>query len=313
MVMVYSAAVNSDAKNFKIIVGNMNGMLSHESIDIAERFIKSLGLDLEILNITTSLNPNFDHQFNLTVYARLFLMDMLEENFIWFDADLLLMPGWDEIFIESFDRANENIVVYGVLDSKLTRERLKKNLNQAYLRSEGVYVNAGMLKILTKNWRKLQKDFDWQDMAINMENFGLSLNDQDIINYICAGFIKLMPAGFNYIVGDDISFQEKIRIKHFAGSPKPWQLDKEGKEFLLAVQGAKYFSPQDWVTQSADAFLDYPKYWQIEGELMKYLQDVDDGLGQQVAGLRGTTVKKLDRVALFKHHLIQFISKRFYS
>ena len=311
MVMVYSAALTSDVQNFRIIVGNINGMLSHESIDISERFTKSLGLDLEIVNITTSLKPSFDHQFNLTVYARLFLMDMLDENFVWFDADLLLMPGWDEIFIESVDHFKENIVIYGVLDSELTREKLKKDLNQAYLRTEGNYINAGMMKIFTKNWKKLHKDADWKGVAINLENYGLSLNDQDIINYMCAGHIKMMPQGFNYIVGDQISFQEKILIKHFAGSPKPWQLDKAGKEFLLAVQGAKYFSPQDWITQSSDAFLDFPKYWQIEAELLNYVQNFDDGLGLIVAGLRNRNVKKIDFVSRVKHYLIQLISRRF--
>jgi lipopolysaccharide biosynthesis glycosyltransferase len=122
---------------------------------------------------------------------------------------------------------------------------------------------------------------------------------------------KLMAPGFNYIVGDEISIQEKILIKHFAGSPKPWQLDKAGKEFLLAVQGAKYFSPRDWITQSSDAFLDFPKYWQIEAELLSYVQNFDDGLGQIVAGLRNRNLKKLDFVSRVKHYLIQLISRRF--
>jgi lipopolysaccharide biosynthesis glycosyltransferase len=120
-----------------------------------------------------------------------------------------------------------------------------------------------------------------------------------------------MPAGFNYIVGDKISFQTKILIKHFAGSPKPWQLDKAGKEFLLAVQGAKYFSPRDWITQLSDAFLDFPKYWQIEAELLSYVQNFDNGLGLIVAGLRSRNLKKLDFVSRIKHYLIQLISRRF--
>jgi lipopolysaccharide biosynthesis glycosyltransferase len=98
MVMAYSAAINSNDKNFRIILANMNEMLSEESITIARKFMDSLELSLEIVNIDTSLNPTFEHQFNLTVYSRLFLMDKLDEDFIWFDADLLLMPGWDQIF-----------------------------------------------------------------------------------------------------------------------------------------------------------------------------------------------------------------------
>jgi lipopolysaccharide biosynthesis glycosyltransferase len=311
MVMAYSAAINSNDKNFRIILANMNEMLSEESITIARKFMDSLELSLEIVNIDTSLNPTFEHQFNLTVYSRLFLMDKLDEDFIWFDADLLLMPGWDQIFVESKEENHESTVIYGVADSALSLQTLAKDQNQAYIKTSGRYINSGVLKIKTKKWKTLHKEADWQAMALNLKKYGLSLPDQDILNYLCADHISLISPGFNYIVGDHISFKEKILIKHFAGSPKPWQLDKAGKEFLLAVQGAKYFSPRDWLTQSSDAFLDFPKYWQIEAELLNYVQNFDDGLGLIVAGLRNRNVKKLDFVSRVKHYLIQLISRRF--
>jgi lipopolysaccharide biosynthesis glycosyltransferase len=311
MVMAYSAAINSNDKNFRIILANMNKMLSEKSITIAKKFIDSLGLSLEIVNIDTSLNPTFEHQFNMTVYSRLFLMDKLDEDFIWFDADLLLMPGWDQIFVASNEENYDNAVIYGVADSALTLQALAKGQNQAYMKTSGRYINSGVLKIKTKKWKKLHKEADWQAMALNLKKYGLSLPDQDILNYLCADHIGLISPGFNYIVGDQISFQEKILIKHFAGSPKPWQLDKAGKEFLLAVQGAKYFSPRDWLTQSSDAFLYFPKYWQVEAELLNYVQNFDDGLGQIVAGLRNRNLKKLDFVSRVKHYLIQLISRRF--
>jgi lipopolysaccharide biosynthesis glycosyltransferase len=309
--MVYSAAINSNDKNFRIILANMNEMLSEESITIAKKFIYSLGLSLEIVNIDTSLNPIFENQFNLTVYSRLFLMDKLNEDFIWLDADLLLMPEWDQIFVKSEEQMDDNTVICGVKDSALTLQTLARNQNKAYIKTAGTYINSGVLKIRTMNWKKLHKEADWQAMALNLKKYGLSLPDQDILNYLCADHIGLISPGFNYIVGDQISFQEKILIKHFAGSPKPWQLDKAGKEFLLSVQGAKYFSPQDWITQSSDAFLDFPKYWQVEAELLSYVQNFDEGLGQIIAGLRNRNVKKLDFVSRVKHYLIQLVSRRF--
>jgi len=312
MVMVYSAAINSQDKDFRIILANLNGSLSEESITIVEKFTESVGLSLEIVDIETSLNPTFEHQYNLTVYSRLFLMDKLDEDFIWFDADLLLMPGWDQIFIEFGNKTKNSEVIYGVLDSKLTLERLSKEKNQAYARTAGRYVNAGVIKAHTKKWKKLFKEKDWADIALNLEKYGLSLYDQDILNYLCADHIKLMPSGFNYIVGDEISFQERIYIKHYAGAPKPWKLDKAGKEFLLAVQGAKYFSPKNWITQSQDTFLHYPMYWQVEDQLLSFLQDFEVGLYKSIVVLRKSAIKKLDYFSLLKHYLIQLISRKFF-
>ena len=313
MVMVYSAVINSKNKNFRIIIANINGMLSKELIVIAKEFTKSVGLNLEIVNINTSLNPTFKHQYNLTVYSRLFLMDKLDEDFVWFDADLLLMQGWDQIFVESGNQGKRSYVISGVLDSKPTLEQLSKDKNQAYGVTNGRYINAGVIKIWTRKWKNLQKNADWKEMAENLSSYGLSLDDQDIINYLCADHIKLMPSGFNYIVGDEISFQERIFIKHYAGSPKPWRLDKQGKEFLLSVQGAKYFAPKNWITQSSDAFLHYPMYWQVEDQLLRHLEDVDDHLYLTVLEIRNRNLNKLKGVLRLKHYLIQFASQKFFS
>lgn len=313
MVMTFSAAMNSEGKNFRFIVANMNGMLSQEGIKIAEKFTKYLGLDLEILDIKTSLNPTFSFQGNITTYSRLFLMDSLDEDFFWFDADLILMPGWDQIFLESPAQSNKNEVVCGILDTKLTRQKKAKEINQAYIKNADGYINAGVMKIYVNNWKKLYKKVDWQELALTRKEYGFTSNDNDIINYLCAGQIIYLPAGFNYIVGDEISFKEKILIKHYAGGPKPWKLNKVGKEFLLAVQGAKYFTPRDWITQASDTFLHYPLYWQIEEQLLSYLQDIDVDFYKQVVKYRAKTIKKIDFISRVKHFLIQIILRRFFS
>jgi len=312
MVMVYSAAINSKDKNFRVIIANINEMLSNELIKFAKQFMKSLGLSLEIVNIDTSLNPTFENQFNLTVYSRLFLMDKLDEDFTWFDADLLLMPGWDQIFVNAKAEANRKTIIHGVLDTKVFRERLVKEQNRAYLRTDGRYVNAGVLKIHTKKWKNLHKEADWQLMAVNLENYGMSVNDQDIINYLCADHIKLMPSGFNYIVGDEILFQEHIFIKHYAGGPKPWRMGKSSKEFLMTSRGVQMFSPQDWNAQPSNAFLHYPMYWQVEDQLLSYLQDSLPHLYEPIVNLRNSTLIKLDRISQIKHFLIKRISHRFF-
>ena len=313
MVMVYSAALNSKRKDFRIILANVNGMLSQKNVTIAEKFMESVGISIEIVEINTSLNPTFENQFNLTVYSRLFLIDKLNEDFIWFDADLLLMPGWDKIFTEFGCKSKNNEIIYGVLDSKLTLDLLSKSKNQAYVRRAGQYVNTGVIKVRTKEWKKLFTESDWVHLALNREKYGFTYYDQDIINYLCAEHINLLPAGFNYIVGDQISFEERIFIMHYAGAPKPWKLDKAGKEFLLAAQGAKYFSPKNWITQSSDTVVHYPLYWQVENELLSYLQEVGFGLYQSVVESRNSVIKKLDKFSFLKNFLIQLITRKYFS
>jgi lipopolysaccharide biosynthesis glycosyltransferase len=313
MVMVYSAAINSKKQNFRIILANINGMLSEGSISIAERFMKSLKLDLEVLDIKSSLNLTFAHQKNLTAYSRLFLMDMLEEDFFWLDADLILMPEWDQIFIESCEQSTGDEVIFGVLDAQITRQKKAKELNQAYIRIEGVYINSGVMKICVKNWKKLHKKIDWKEMARTRKDYGFTSNDQDVINFLCAGQIGYLPPGFNYIVGDEISVNEKIFIKHYAGAPKPWKLDKKGREFIMAVQGTQYFTPRNWITQSSDAFLHYPTYWQVEEELLTNLHSFGEDFRQKVLESRAGNLTKLNASSLVKNYFMQFFGQRFFS
>ena len=313
MVMVHSAVQNSESEDFEFIVANVNKSLSQKYLDIVDQFVKSLGFKVSFVDITTSLNPSFNHQFNITVYARLFLMDILEQDFVWFDADLILLPGWDQIFSIDIGDASNNTVLTGVLDSKISRQNFAENNNGAYVKTGGAYVNAGVLKVSVKNWQLLDKSANWKDLALNLHEYGLSHNDQDVINYLCADKISLLPQGFNYIVGDQISIKERIYVKHYAGYPKPWKLDIASKEFLLAVQGVNYFKPKYGLTQSSDAFLHYPMYWQFEEELTRYLQGLDWDLHLEVEQSRQATIKRLDWISRVKHFLLQFISRRFFN
>ena len=312
MIMVYSAAKSSQTKDFEFIVANINETLSKKHLDIAYKFVQSLGLKLNFIDITTLMNPAFNHQFNITVYSRLFLMDMLDQDFVWFDADLILLPGWDQIFATHVGDVLKDAVVSGVLDSKISRRNFAEDNNEAYLRTGGAYVNAGVLKVSVKNWQRLEKSTDWKEMALNLEKYGISHNDQDIINYLCADEILLLSQGFNYIVGDEISLKEKIYIKHYAGYPKPWKLDAKAKEFLLIVQGANYFRPKSGLTQSSDAFLHYPMYWEFENELSVYRKGLDPALHFVVEQSRNATITHLDRISRIKHFLLLFISRRFF-
>ena len=311
LVMVYSAVTNSKKRNFRFILANINGLLSQSHVEIAKQFVKVFQIELEVINLESSMNPVFEHQFNMTVYSRLFLMDLLDEDFLWLDADLLLLPDWDQIFEESGDKESNGVVLYGVLDSEITRSKLSDNKNRAFIRSQGRYVNCGVIKISIKPWKNISSKNSWQEIAENLEIHGLTLNDQDVLNLLCAGKISLLPEGFNHIVGDERSLGSRIYVWHYAGSPKPWQLDESGKEFLMGIQGTNYLSPKDWLTQSRDAFTYYPMYWKAESELLAFLKDADAKLMLEILRFRKNATKSLDKRSRMKLLLMRVVTKNF--
>ena len=313
LVMVYSSVINSRNRNFKYALANINASLSPTNIEIAREFMQSLQLQFEVIEIETQLQPIFTHQFNLNVYARLFLLDLLEEDFLWLDADLLLRPGWDQIFNELGDRYETDIILYGVQDTEITRAKLSKLRNEAFLLNQERYINSGVIKTSSKAWKNSTFNTDWQEMAMNLKLYGFTYPDQDILNFLCAGKISIIPKGYNHIVGDEISLSSQILIQHYAGSPKPWQLDQKGKEFLMGIQGTKYFSPKDWITQSSDAFIYFPIYWKAESELVTYLQNIDKGLLKEILDLQLSAIKPLNKRSHTKLFLMKILTRKIFT
>ena len=130
IVTVYTAALNSEYRDFRLVVANVNGMLSENSIRIIGNICRALEIEVEIVPIKTTLQLEFKHQFNITVYSRIFLMDLLDDDFLWLDADLVLMPGWESIFEVMGDRDADDTIIYGVLDAKSSRGKLRVEKNK---------------------------------------------------------------------------------------------------------------------------------------------------------------------------------------
>ena len=285
-------------------------MLSENSIRIIGNICRALEIEVEIVPIKTTLQLGFKHQFNITVYSRIFLMDLLDDDFLWLDADLVLMPGWESIFEVMGDRDADDTIIYGVLDAKSSRGKLRVEKNRAFLASEGRYVNSGVIKVRVAEWKKLDPEIPWMEIATNISKHGLRLPDQDIINYLCAGKISLLSGAYNYIIGDFKESHRNVFIKHFAGYPKPWILDKLGKEFLMAVQGLNYFNSKHSITESRDAFIDYPAYWNLEIEILNFIREIDPILFDEIESIRASRLRSLDLPSQIKLVFLKFFAKK---
>lgn len=310
MVTVYSAVVNCEGLFPKIILANINKLLSIENQEIAKKFASILKINLEIVDLKIDTDLKFEHHFNVTIYSRILLLEVLSEDFLWLDADLILMNGWTSIFEEKGDNLNEDVVIRGVLDSVLYRERLLKSGNAAMLKSKGRYLNSGVLLMSPESWKKIDQHSSWLLMAQNPEKYQVSPTDQDILNYLCAGKISIIHKKYNYIVGSELSITDDVLIQHFAGPPKPWKLSMMAKEFFLGTQGFNYFKPRNWISYYADTFLFYPKYWQIERELSDILKTEDNNASRVVTELRHKIMHQIDITSKIKHAGMSFFSRK---
>ena len=184
-----------------------NEILSLKSIKNCEiNFIK---IDNAMFDIFKDIQTHA--YISLPAYFRLKMPTFLPEakKVIYLDCDVIVNTSLKELYETDID----NYLLAGVLDSK--RRMIKKN---------PTYINTGVLLI---NIEKLRED--------NLENKVLEyakqnakkikFGDQEIINDVCKGKIKLIDKEWNVQSSNFVNrscYTHNPKIIHFVSQRKPW-------------------------------------------------------------------------------------------
>lgn len=142
-------------------------------------------LDLELLTRDLKCTTNFSR----SSYGRLFLADVLAfDSIIYIDSDTIINGSLQEL--QTWDMTD--ILVVGVADTVNPYYKLLIGLSH-----EDIYICGGGVILLNfKLWRErdiTQKCIDF----IGKYNGNPPHNDQGVINYVCRGYIGILPASYN--------------------------------------------------------------------------------------------------------------------
>ena len=177
-------------------------------------------------------------------YYRLSLPSLLPgyEKILYIDGDTVINEDLQKLFDTNID----GYYVGGVLDLGIVT--LSKKDRKDYAGRLGIYdvdryINSGVLLMNTKMMRKDKLEEKFNDYIPTLNQRGLGLADQDVINAVCYGKIKLLSPIFNTLVhvfgvyegnkplclSDCCSDEEwaRTRVKpviiHWASPNKPWK------------------------------------------------------------------------------------------
>jgi len=269
---VYSAVRNANIP-VRVLLANVNGLLSPQGQKIAKKFLTVLDADGEIVDVSLEVEDIEKYQWNATVFARLALLDVLNERFLWLDSDTILFNDWTRIFAEA-ERLMEDdhIVACGISDRSATLDWLrKKGTNTAFQAAQSSYINTGIIVVDPLRWRQGGMDREWVDLVATQSQRGFNFPDQDVLNYLLAGKLALLPAGFNHIVSEPTNGAELIL--HFAGSPKPWRLTESGRALFVATEAANFRQAKDPMWGNGHAWELFPRYWEVERAVLATLHE----------------------------------------
>ena len=203
--------------------------------------------------------------FSMTTYFRLFISNLYPQynKAIYLDCDIVLLADIAELYnIDIGDNLVGAVPDDIIQKNEVFQEYVEKVVGVA---SYKTYFNAGMLVMNLDELRK----FQFQEKFLYLlENVKFSVvQDQDYLNRICKGRVKLLDSGWNVMptASDDMK-EEDIKLIHYNYQYKPWHYDdtRYGNYFWGFAQKTEYY---DQILKIKNEFSDEMKYQDREADL----------------------------------------------
>ena len=200
----------------RVVIGYDPQTLSGTSISLIERVCRKLVIEVSFVVVEI---PGFlegvGHISKMS-WARMFLIEQLDHDFVWLDSDILLQPGWHQILSDTSLAGGSGIAA--ALDTGVANVNPE---NAARIKAGGGYVNAGVL-VVRPSQIDAEKRNAFMSAMLKYAELKFQWMDQDIINYCYAGKTGTIPAQYNVQVSISRIVRLDGRILHFSSNAKPW-------------------------------------------------------------------------------------------
>ncbi len=229
-VAMYSACKNTNSKIeiiFTILCDKNLDDRSREQLIALEKIFSNVKVNFYEVAVDDFIHAKSDYRVPKVSYYRLIAAEALNaEKAICLDSDLIV-----ELDLEELYQCNiEEDYVAGVRDLYVISH---PNLALWYADNYGIknfsdYINCG---VLLMNLKKLRND-NITEIFLNELNHKNLWLDQDIINKVCSGKIRLIDWKFNHVAlytNEEYEWNCKTiadktgkEIVHYCGPDKPW-------------------------------------------------------------------------------------------
>ena len=196
--------------------------------------------------------------FSMTTYFRLFISNLYPQynKAIYLDSDIVLLVDVAELYNEDIGDNLVGAVPDDIIQqNEVFQEYVEKVVGVASYKN---YFNAGMLIM---NLDQLRKNKFQEKFLYLLENVKYSVvQDQDYLNRICKGKVKLLDMTWNVMPNatKDVN-EEDIKLIHYNYQYKPWHYDNipYGNYFWDLAKKTEFY---DKLQEIKNNFTDEMKY-----------------------------------------------------
>ena len=236
LAVTLQSIVEKSKKEYYYVVKILYTNISEENKEKINKY-KRENIEIEFVNLNYYIEKVKDKlytrdYFSMTTYFRLFISNLYPQynKAIYLDSDIVLLTDVAELYMQDIGDNLVGAVADDIIQqNEVFQEYVEKVVGVA---SYKTYFNAGMLVMNLDELRK----FQFQEKFLYLlENIKFSvIQDQDYLNRICKGRVKLIDTGWNLMptASDDMK-EEDIKLIHYNYQYKPWHYDN--------IPYAKYF------------------------------------------------------------------------
>lgn len=196
---------------------------SRKRLQVLEEIFTNLKIIFYEINEQLFLGARTTLHIPITSLYRLVIGEVIKEDkCLFLDGDILVNVD----LIKLFEHDIEDYYIAGVPDAGfvLNPDKSIDHTNKYNLKMSE-YINAG---VMIFNLSKIRRD-DLQKRFLDSVKFNYVYMDQDILNKVCKGKVKILDEKYN-LINKNLRKESKVLLNnqegyilHFAGPLKPWQ------------------------------------------------------------------------------------------
>ncbi len=236
LAVTLQSIVEKSKKEYYYVVKILYTNISEENKEKINKY-KRENIEIEFVNLNYYIEKVKDKlytrdYFSMTTYFRLFISNLYPQynKAIYLDSDIVLLTDVAELYMQDIGDNLVGAVADDIIQqNEVFQEYVEKVVGVA---SYKTYFNAGMLIMNLDELRKT--DFQGKFLYL-LETVKYSVvQDQDYLNRICKGRVKLLDKSWNVMPNATKDINEAdIKLIHYNYQYKPWHYDN--------IPYAKYF------------------------------------------------------------------------
>ena len=228
LAVTLQSIVEKSKEEYYYVVKILYTNISEENKEKINKY-KRENIEIEFVNLNYYIEKVKDKlytrdYFSMTTYFRLFISNLYPQynKAIYLDSDIVLLTDVVELYKEDIGDNLVGAVRDDIIQqNEVFQEYVEKVVGVSSYKN---YFNAGMLIM---NLDELRKNKFQEKFLYLLENVKYSVvQDQDYLNRICKGRVKLLDASWNVMPNatKDVN-EDNIKLIHYNYQYKPWHYD----------------------------------------------------------------------------------------